>query len=146
MNLKDFIKSTKTPEEKEWVNRILEMALNLRQQRAIRKSYDRELYAKHFQEINFKGEKLMFEQEITNLEYAIEEYLAESLRLELGDAVQLLNNYIYIEFSDRRGHVWKCRIKYPVDAPNIAAFYIMPQDKQRIFILEEIIKTTLSEW
>jgi hypothetical protein len=146
MNLKEFINSMKTSEEREWANKIVEMALNLRQQRAIRKSYDRELYAKHSQEINFKGEKLMFEQEITNLEYAIEEYLAESLRLEIGNAVQLLNNYIYIEFRDRRGHEWKCRIKYPVDAPNIAAFYKMPQDKQRIFILEEIIKTTLSEW
>lgn len=83
---------------------------------------------------------------IESLEEEIEEYLAESLRLEIGDAVQLLNNYIYIEFWDRRGHEWKCRIKYPIDAPNFAAFYMMPQDKQRIFILEEIIKTTLSEW
>ena len=80
---------------------------------------------------------------IESLEEEIEEYLAESLRLEIGDAVQLLNDYIYIEFWDRRGHEWKCRIKYPVNA---LEFYKMPQDKQRIFILEEIIKTTLSEW
>ena len=83
---------------------------------------------------------------IESLEEEIEEYLAESLRLEIGDAVQLLNDYIYIEFWDRRGHEWKCRIKYPVDAVNALEFYKMPQDKQRIFILEEIIKTTLSEW
>lgn len=47
MNLKDFINSTKTPEEKEWGNTIVAMALRLRQQLTLRRKYDQEMQNKN---------------------------------------------------------------------------------------------------
>lgn len=137
MNLKDFINSTKTPEEKEWVNRILEMALNLRQQKTIRKSYDRELYIKHFKEINFRGEKLMFEQEITNLENAIKEYFDVRLGIELEDSPQINQEYVYLEFEDRLGNDRKIRARY---TNTYAGFLLLPFDEQIKFLLEQIVR------
>jgi len=46
MNLKEFLNSMQTPEEKEWSNIIIAMALRLRQQLTLRRKYDQEMQNK----------------------------------------------------------------------------------------------------
>lgn len=137
MNIKKFVNSMKTEEDKEWANRAIEMALSLRQQKTLRASYSRELYNKRFKEINFKGEKLMIKQEITNLENAIKEYFDVRLGIMLEDSPQILNEYIYLEFEDRQGNNRKIRARYKQTS---ISFLSASFDSQIRFLLEEIVR------
>ena len=137
MNLKEFINSMKTSEEREWANKIVEMALCLRQQKTLRNSFNREAYIRNFKEINWKGDVIMFEQEITNLENAIKEYFDVRLGIELEDSPQINQEYVYLEFEDRLGNDRKLRARY---TNTYAGFLLLPFNEQIKFLLEQIVR------
>lgn len=137
MNLKEFINSMKTSEEREWANKIVEMALCLRQQKTLRNSFNREAYVRNFKEINWRGDVIMFEQEITNLENAIKEYFDVRLGIELEDSPQINQEYVYLEFEDRLGNDRKIRVRY---TNTYAGFLLLPFDEQIKFLLEQIVR------
>jgi len=56
--------------------------------------------------------KKEMDYKIKNIETQIEDYLIRHLDLKFGDKVQLLDNYIYIEFDDKQDKEYKLRIPY----------------------------------
>ena len=79
----------------------------------------------------------MIEQEITNLENAIQEYFDIRLGIQLEDSPQINEEYVYLEFEDRQGNDRKIRARY---TNTFVGFLSAPFDSQIKFLLEKIVQ------